>query len=291
MIKEINRNEYQEFWIVNKGAVFQDSNWLDCVLGHGEKALFYGKYVGNTLDNAFPLVIRKGRLFSFVNQALSTPFLGWVKPEDPELIRQFVKKIKLTGYWYAVNQQVSDWKSTVTYQIDLTKEKKVLFNNLRKDKQRNIKKAINDKISISIESDIEKIMTLVIMSLKRQNKSFEDLSYVQKILSDYTNHFQVNAWDGETCLSSLLFVYDTTTVYYILGGFNTKINNYTAGPFAMWNAILKAKEMGIQVFDFEGSIIPNIAEYFSSFGSVKKYYSYIYDYKWYFRFLKRIIKC
>ena len=31
-------------------------------------------------------------------------------------------------------------------------------------------------------------------------------------------------------------------------------------------AILKAKEMGLQVFDFEGSIVPPIERYFRGFG-------------------------
>ena len=46
---------------------------------------------------------------------------------------------------------------------------------------------------------------------------------------------------------------------------NTKVHN-GVGPLAMWVAILKAKEMGLQVFDFEGSIVPPIERYFRGFG-------------------------
>jgi CelD/BcsL family acetyltransferase involved in cellulose biosynthesis len=40
----------------------------------------------------------------------------------------------------------------------------------------------------------------------------------------------------------------------------------------LWNAITHAHARGIQVFDFEGSSIPGIAEFFASFGSVRHSY-------------------
>lgn len=291
MIKEISRDEYQNFWLANQGTVFQDANWMECILKADEKALFYGKFKDNILNNVFPIVIRKGRVFTFLNQPLLTPFLGWVKEDDPKLIRQFVDKIKTTGSWYAVNRQVSDWENTITYQIDLTKDIEVLFNNLRQDKKRNIKKAISEGYKITFDSDFERLNNLVKMSLERQNYPHDDLSCIQNILSNYNKHFQLSVWNENTCLSSLLFVFDTNTVYYLVGGFDTHKRNYFAGPFAMWNGILKAKEIGISTFDFEGSIIPNIAEYFKSFGAEEKHYSYFCDYKWYFRIFRSLNLC
>ncbi len=39
---------------------------------------------------------------------------------------------------------------------------------------------------------------------------------------------------------------------------------------AMWSAILKAKELGLKIFDFEGSVIPPIEGYFHGLGGVLK---------------------
>ena len=39
-----------------------------------------------------------------------------------------------------------------------------------------------------------------------------------------------------------------------------------AAPMAMFACIRQARELGLEVFDFEGSMIPGIERYFRSFG-------------------------
>ena len=40
----------------------------------------------------------------------------------------------------------------------------------------------------------------------------------------------------------------------------------------LWDAIHEAKNRGSKIFDFEGSMIPTIAEFFRSFGAVQTPY-------------------
>jgi endo-alpha-1,4-polygalactosaminidase (GH114 family) len=42
----------------------------------------------------------------------------------------------------------------------------------------------------------------------------------------------------------------------------------------MWKSILKAKQMNLKIFDFEGSMLPNVERYFREFGgNLVPYYS------------------
>jgi hypothetical protein len=66
-------------------------------------------------------------------------------------------------------------------------------------------------------------------------------------------------------VAGVYIVHDAHTAYYLMGGYS-KNAHHGAGALAMWHAILKAKEMGLEVFDFEGSIIPAIERYFRGFG-------------------------
>ena len=70
--------------------------------------------------------------------------------------------------------------------------------------------------------------------------------------------------DGQP-LAGVYIIHDVHTAYYLIGGYST-FGHHGAGSLAMWHAILKAKSMGLEVFDFEGSILPPIERYFRGFG-------------------------
>ena len=54
--------------------------------------------------------------------------------------------------------------------------------------------------------------------------------------------------------------------YYVFGGVKREEKNNSLGPAALFNAILFAKQNDRTVFDFEGSMIPEIERYFRQFG-------------------------
>ena len=61
-------------------------------------------------------------------------------------------------------------------------------------------------------------------------------------------------------------------MYYIAGGYNNFDKKGEAMSFLLWRGILLAKEKNL-TFDFEGSMVPGIAEFFRSFGSeASRYY-------------------
>jgi hypothetical protein len=57
----------------------------------------------------------------------------------------------------------------------------------------------------------------------------------------------------------------------------------------MWKGILSAKELTLECFDFEGSMVPSIAEYFKSFGSSYSSYSMFNEKRIMYKILEKII--
>ncbi|MCC6372738.1 MAG: hypothetical protein IT236_17165 [Bacteroidia bacterium] len=53
---------------------------------------------------------------------------------------------------------------------------------------------------------------------------------------------------------------------YLFGVFDSENKHHGAGVSCMWQSILKAKEMGLSHFDFEGSMNEKIERYFREFG-------------------------
>lgn len=267
--------EYQEFWVTNNGVLFQDANWLSLVTAPNEKVEYYGYYANGVFEDAFAIIKMKGRLLKSYTVPSFTPWLGWINESiDPNLIIQFLKKQNPDVIYYATKQKTSGWDIGTTYMIDLSLSFEELLANVRQDKKRNIKKAQTQQLKLSFTKDFKILQNLVQHTYKRQDKQFNGYSQLQKITESYPNTFQITVSDEQNTLASLLFAYDRETVYYLIGGFDHQANNYNAGPYAMWKGIEHAKKLNMITFDFEGSEIPSIAQYFESFGGVKKeYYS------------------
>jgi len=287
-IRAINENEYQLLWETNSGAVFQNAFWLNMVISAREKVEYYGYYSQDTLMDAFAIVKLKGFFFTNYTLPIFTPCLGWIKQSvDPNFIVEFLRKQKPDAIYYAAKQEAVGWSSGTTFVIDLQESLDQLHKNIRQDKKRSIKKAITQPLAISFKKDFETIQRLVKRTYERQGKQFDGYKELQKIIEIYPNSFQITVSDEKTDLASLLFVYDKTTAYYLIGGFDYEANNYAAGPYAMWKGIEYSKQLNLKIFDFEGSEIPSIAQYFQSFGGIQKHYYSISKYGFIFSLLKK----
>ncbi len=284
----ISESKYQLFWESNNASIFLNSHWINTVKNMDEHVAYYGLYDNSTLLNAFPVVLRNGRIFKTVTLPKLTPFLGWILPGDNLIIKSFIQNLNTSAASYSFINYSFSLNKLVTHQIDLMQSEAVLLSNLRQDKKRNIKKAQQQNLRITIESNFEILENLLKITFARQKHPFNGYSQVQKIVENYPYHFQVNIYNQQQCLASLLIVYDRSTAYYLIGGFDNSLDNYNAGPFAMWTAILESKKKNLNIFDFEGSSVPSIAQYFKSFGAQEVAYSNFESKKWYLRLIEKI---
>lgn len=57
------------------------------------------------------------------------------------------------------------------------------------------------------------------------------------------------------------------TTYYLLGGYDPATKHGGAGILCMWQSILHAKGVGLDTFDFEGCMLPEVERFFRGFGA------------------------
>lgn len=179
-----------------------------------------------------------------------------------------------------IDTQVFQWnkwrvKVNYTYQLNLEKSEKELFDGLSSEKRKSIRKSEKDGVLIKAENNYSIVMDLVLKTFQRQNKKINK-EYLQKILLEWANSnnsFAFVAYFNEKPISATFCVYDQNTSYYLLGGYDEANAHHGSGVSCMWNSILKSKRLGLKCFDFEGSMLPQVERYFRDFGgSLVPYY-------------------
>lgn len=160
---------------------------------------------------------------------------------------------------------------TFSYRIEYGKDFEEVKKNFGKHVQRDAAKAVNKKISIETGSkDYKTFLSLLDMSFERQKrKNPMDPEMVMKILSRAveTGHGELmlaKDEEGHTH-SGAFFLYDDKVCYYLLGGQNPQYKNSSSQDLLLYKGI----EFGAAVskaFDFEGSMIEGIENFFRKFG-------------------------
>lgn len=154
-----------------------------------------------------------------------------------------------------------------TYHIDLTVDEDHLFAAMSNERRKNMRKALADDIQVEETVDPIVMSGLVVETFARHQKAFAN-HVMEKILRSYLpgeNSYCLVSREKSRVVAGVCIIHDSRTAYYLMGGY-TDGAHHGAGPLAMWHAILKAKSLGLKVFDFEGSSVPSIERYFRGFG-------------------------
>jgi hypothetical protein len=161
-------------------------------------------------------------------------------------------------------------KSRYSYIIDLSKSKEELWNSLATEKRKSINKAVKDQLEIKESSDYKLLHSLIIKSLER-NDVAKNKDILEKILFSFAspeNAFGFVAYHNGMPVGATFCLIDKSRnkAVYLFGGFDAEHKHHGAGVSCMWQSILKAKELGLAHFDFEGSMRADIERYFREFG-------------------------
>lgn len=185
-----------------------------------------------------------------------------------------VHYVKLNLPESIIDTQAFLWKgyqsvNRYTYLLDLSKSEDELLANLSSEKRKSISKAQKDELEIKeIIEHKEIVYDLIVKSLSRHDIA-KNLSVIKSIIlnySDSSNSFAFVAYHQGKPAASSFCVYNKERAIYMFGGFDEQYKHHGAGVSCMWNSILKAKQLGLTYFDFEGSMNPDIERYFREFG-------------------------
>lgn len=158
--------------------------------------------------------------------------------------------------------------SQFTYQLDLRKSKEELFQNLSAERRKNITKAMNENLIIKETEPNKEMLSMILGTFERQNIEVEN-SLIEKIVFETKkeNRIATMTFDSENNpLACNFCLVDSRKATYLFGGYSTHNKHEGAGALAMWSSIETTKERKVEVFDFEGSMIPQIEKYVRGFG-------------------------
>ena len=174
---------------------------------------------------------------------------------------------KLRAYGFTVNEMV-------TYRITDLSDEKALISRFSENKRRQIKKAALLQVDETLRAD--QFYTFHQLCLKKQHKPISyTYSYWQTLYNTCMAHqsgklIGLRDRDGELTAAAFL-VYDAHTCYYLIPTYDPEKGSNGAGARLVLESIRFAAQLHL-AFDFEGSMIPGIANHYRQFGSTPTIY-------------------
>lgn len=272
------------------GTVFETARWANLF---GKSLVRYGffKKSGEILGG-FYLYREKKAGFAVYRNPRFTPFIGpflKIEASNPAQVStnwknalaamaNFVDNMPFAVFSCGLSRNVIDtqpfiWRNfkaitRYTYIMDLNLAADVLFNSMSADRRKSIRKAIKDGLEARPLTQFENIYELTKKTYDRQKMQINE-TYLKRILFEFPqtgNCFAYATYSGSKPLACVFCVNDDRRAYYLIGGYDDSNKHHGAGPLAMWEAIKHAKQKGLELFDFEGSSVPQIERYFRGFG-------------------------
>jgi len=163
----------------------------------------------------------------------------------------------------------------ISYRINDLTDINAIFGRFSRNVKRNIKSA-TEKVIVKTIDDIEILLTLIDKTFGTQNRKTPfSKELIRKIYSacKYNNAckllFALDANDN--VYSGILFIYDKNACYSIIGGSDPKYTRSGAFSLLYWEGIKFASTVS-KSYDFEGSMIEGIENYFQQFGGTPTVY-------------------
>jgi lipid II:glycine glycyltransferase (peptidoglycan interpeptide bridge formation enzyme) len=291
-IKRLDTKDLPSYTILasESGSIFNTMAWIDL---YGKNMEQYGVFDNDRkLVAAFYLYKTKMFGLTYYKNPPYTPHIGLCYKNkssnkanaltfDKNLISEladFIASLKSGLFTLAMPTQIKDtqpfiWKKfktipNYTYQLDLHLSTDQLLQNMASDKRNSLKKAEKDGMLTKLTADYTIVEQLILKTFNRKQKSV-DAEFVNKILFTFSNpgnSFAFVSYLNDKPISTAFFLTDDHTCYYLLGGYDNENKHQGAGVSAIWYAIQYAKEKRLSIFDFEGSMLPEVEKFFRGFG-------------------------
>jgi hypothetical protein len=285
----------KEFWDrfiteSNECYVYALSWYLDIIFP-GWSAVYIRK--NNQIIAVCPVPVER-KLYFF--KTIRQPYLGQQSgvfscgPQDhqlfPELIEFLKSRFQYIDYHFnCSNTQEIDnlpdvhplFTPRITHHLSLDKSYEELWKGYSENQRRSVKKAIKNKLSCSLSSDIENLIHLF-----REGKALE----ISKVREIYYNRikdiyhsakqrsasqiYQVCGEDGKPQAAALFITYKTKVIYLFAA--STQEGKETGAMAFLLDQFIKDHSNNNLILDFEGSNIPSLARFYKGFGGIEKIY-------------------
>lgn len=242
-------------------------------------------------EAVMPLTWLKKWFVSYLSQPLFTQQLGVFSPDvKPLLVEEFLKILPhhfryIDLYLNEKNNSRFPAESTVntrkTQYLDLTKEYTDLFKKYHPKLRKNIRKASDAGLSMdtNISPSIVTDMFMNIQGEKLALKNKETKTRLEILLETllqkgFADIRGVRTANGELC-ATIFFISSSDRVIYFKGA-STELGKENSATHFLLDNCIKNSCGKHTIFDFGGSMIPGVENFFKTFGAEDLfYYHYI----------------
>ena len=271
------------------GLVYAYSFYLDNMAKNWDALVLSKEFHSeNDYDVVMPLTWNKKYDIHYLYQPFLTAQLGvFGKTINAELVEAFLKTIPAKFKYWDIsmnNENVFDLNNFKLNQrsnfvLDLNKPYENLYKGYKENIQRNMRKAEQAGCTVQKDFDVKKVIELALQQMKNYTKESADnverFRNLYQILHQKQKAITYGIVSAQNkLLASCVFFFSHNRAYYILVG-NHPDGKTVGASHALIDAFIKDHAATNMILDFEGSDIPNLAFFYSSFGAIEEKYAAI----------------
>ncbi|HWR32693.1 MAG TPA: GNAT family N-acetyltransferase [Chitinophagaceae bacterium] len=280
--KQIDRARWDE--CIDKagnGLIYAYSFYLDYM------AQNWDALVLNDYEVVMPLTWKKKYGIYYLYQPFLTAQLGvFGKTITEKMCDDFIQAIPSKFRYIDISLNSGHISSVpsgysilrINHILSLNKPYEELYKKYRENIQRNIKKAEQAGCKAEKGFDIEKIIVLAMQQMKSHSKeSADNVNRFRKLYRFLEPQKKAIAYGislQDELLASAVFFFSHNRAYYILVG-NNPTGKTLGASHALIDAFIKDHAGENMLLDFEGSDIPSLAFFYSSFGASEIAYPHL----------------
>lgn len=205
------------------------------------------------------------------------------------LYKQLIDRLPpVTSFLQNFSYTVTDWlpfywagfqqTTRYTYVLKNIQQKETIWKNMSLNIQRNIRKA-RERYHISVKKgiSIDEFLSVQAQTFERQHIRLKqkDIHTLRRLISICQERKQGDLWGGydeQGQLHAAVFIaWQNQTAWYLAGGGCPILRNSGAHSLIMWECI-QYVSLFTDTFDFEGSMIPGVEQFFRVFGATQTPY-------------------
>jgi hypothetical protein len=177
----------------------------------------------------------------------------------------------LPFYWKGYRQT-----TRYDYVLPDIRKEEGLWKGLNDNTKRNIQKA-KEKYKLEIRKNIpvDQFIEINEKSFQRQGEKIYCPRELKKLIETARLRNQGDCWgafdEQERLHAAVFFVWQENCAYCLAGGGDPELRQSGAHAFVMWEAIREVSRFSAS-FDFEGSMIRGVEQFFRGFGAIQKPY-------------------
>ncbi|MDA8326751.1 MAG: GNAT family N-acetyltransferase [Nitrospiraceae bacterium] len=277
-------------------SVFQQPWWLNAIAPERWHEITIKK--GDETVLRFPYVTEKKNGFTLMTMPSITQTLGpWMIPMNgkqssqlslqKELMTELIRRLPPHDSFYQrFHYSITNWlpfywqgfsqTTRYTYIIEDLSDLDKVWDAMKSNVRNKIRKAEKSGIKVVDTDDIETFLDLNELTFRRQAMS---MPYSRDLVRGLNaacaarnaRKIYITYGPGGCPQTGLFCVYDERSMYNLLQGGDPALRGSGANALAIWESIKFASKV-TRTYDFEGSMLEPVEEFFRGFGAVQRPY-------------------